>query len=225
MSILTVFKILSYSLSILLFFAEGEVLFESEESKTAQQGAVFNKVSLVSKSNQDIWTMKQSHGGLEAKDWDHVKIIIDKTKRPYRVSYHQLDKDGRETEYRASCFRCHSGGPRYIRPKENSISKISLIQKLKIQQWNLLIKSYGDVEIKANDPFKRQIALKSHREGSHLKVKACTHCHYQGGPRAELTKEHALTIKFLVDQGEMPPWPYQISEKEKKEIKKFVYGF
>jgi hypothetical protein len=225
MSILSVFKILSMSLSLLTgSHLPNQVFFESLESKTEKQEPIYNKISLIQEENRDIWKMKQSHHGPEAKEWDTIQIIVDKSSKPYKASYHQLNEKGEEIEYRTSCFRCHSGGPRYIRPK----SKLSFKEKLQVQKWNWLIKSYGDVEtIQAKETFVRQVPLKE-KEQEHqysLNSKACLSCHYKGGPRAPLSIAQRGTIKHLVKTGAMPPWPYKLTAKEKAEVKQFIYQF
>ena len=146
MSILTVFSIIY---SLLDFFGGSylttPVVFESLESKTGSGTAVFNEISLKSSHEKDIWQMKQSHHGIHAKDWDEVKITVNKDAIPFKASYHQI-KNGKEVEFKTSCFRCHPSGPRFIRP--NYASKDVVLDaksRLTILKWNVLIKSYGDV--------------------------------------------------------------------------------
>ena len=57
-----------------------------------------------------------------------------------------------------------------------------------------------------------------------LNLESCSKCHYQGGPRAPITKANATTAKFLVKNKMMPPWPYEISKREKAHLKEFLYG-
>lgn len=219
MNILIVFKLLSN----LLFFVEGEVLFESIESKTALGKPIFNKVELIQKANKDIWKMSQSHHGINSKKWDQVKIIVDKSFTPFRASFHQLDNKGRETEYKTSCFRCHSGGPRLIREK----SKHGLKETLLIAKWNLLIKSYGEVKNTLNDSIKREVSFIENIKDSETKldIESCNNCHGEGALRAALTKSQVLTIKHLVKTRQMPPWPYKLNLKDKKKLNVFIYGF
>lgn len=221
MSILAVFK----SLYILLSLTGGSflptnVLFESVESKTSEGKSVFNRISLDSSSLKDIWTMRQSHSGKNASDWDLIQITVDKTKSPFTASYSQLNPKGEEIEYRTSCFRCHSGGPRYIRPV---LKDLSLKERLTIQKWNWLIKSYGDVKTKRNIKVKRLVSIDEGRQI--LNVKGCISCHYAGGPRAPITSEQKLTVRHLVKAGQMPPWPYSLSKEDKEQVNKFIYGF
>jgi len=228
MSTLLAFKFL-YSL---LSFIGGSslnqnVTFESLESKTSQGAIVFNTIAFKTSKKEDVWTMKQSHNGLHAKDWDEIKIVVDKESAPFKASYHQL-KNGKEVEYKASCLRCHSSGPRLIRPNFQSKEiKLNIKEKLIVFNWNLLIKSYGNVEVKENSPFKRKVALIKDKKGMHesLNIKSCTKCHRESGERSVLTKANLNTIKFLVKKKMMPPWPYKISKQDKKELNKFMYGF
>lgn len=218
MNILNVFKIISS-----LLFLEGEVLFKSIESKTTEGKDIFNKITLLSDNKKDIWLMKQSHHGKKSNEWDSVKIIVDKSFRPFKASFHQLDKEGHEIDFKTSCFRCHSGGPRLIR----SATKLPLLDSALVMKWNLLIKSYGEVRIKKSKTLDREVPLIADLNKAKVKlnVKSCVSCHYRNGPRAELTKSQVQTIKHLVKNKQMPPWPYQISKNDKAELNKFIYGF
>lgn len=220
MNILTAYKLLYLLLSVIGGgILKQSVTFESMESKTAKGQPVFNTISFVKKDNIDIWKMDQSHHGIHAKDWDHIEIHV----KDNQVSYHQI-KDNREIEYKADCLRCHVSGPRMIRPKVKShILSLKFEDKMTIFAWNLLIKSYGDLKVSHNAPFKREKPLiVSHEK---INVKSCSSCHYKGGPRSELTFEHKGTIKFLLNSKQMPPWPYKITKADKKELQKIIYGF
>lgn len=221
MSILSVYKILYYLLALSGGFSVNETLFfESKESKTEHGKEVYNKISLIEGSQSDTWVMKQSHHGKNSTKWDHIKIVVDKTKSPYQAEYFQLDKEGKEIEYKTSCVRCHANGPRYIRPEKN----LKISEKLKLWKFNNLIKSYGEVQNKETSLSGkvRVIKLSDHNDIK-LNIKSCSQCHYKGGPRSELTGEQRLTIKFLVKNKEMPPWPYKITKEDEKELKKFIY--
>lgn len=205
---------------------ETTLFFESLESKTATGAAVFNSIELQQQDNKDIWLMKQSHFGAHSEEWDEVKIVVHKNVRPFKASYHQL-KDDKEIEYKTSCFRCHSGGPRLIRPNINSpVGMLSLKERLVLLKMNSLIKSYGEVLVGENNPFKRSVTLVDNplHSAQQLKVKSCLECHRAGGSRAALTKENVLTIEFLVQQKQMPPWPHTLSASERAELQKFIYG-
>ena len=228
MSILLAFNVL---FSLLNFLGgssfESYVQFESLESKTANQKEVFNKIRLIQNDKLDIWIMKQSHGGLKLKEWDEIQIRVDKSQKPYKASYHQIHK-GKEVEYKANCFLCHSGGPRYIRPNFYSLKqKVSLKDRLNIQRMNFLIQSYGEVKLKINNPFKRKVQIV--KNPVHIKktlnVKSCSNCHGEGQERGVLTYENRETIKFLWKRGLMPPWPYKVTKEDKKKINEFLYGF
>lgn len=201
------------------------LLFQSLESKTTTGQAVFNEIKLTVTPKKDIWFMKQSHYGRNGHDWDEVMIVVYRDQLPLKASYHQL-KDNREIEYKTSCFRCHSGGPRLIRPDINSReATLTLKDKLSLIQMNARIKSYGEVLIQKNNPFKREVQFVGNQKKKEqtLQVKSCTNCHYEGGPRALLTKENILTMKFLLKEKQMPPWPHTLSPSDKKELQKFIY--
>ncbi len=203
------------------------MVFESNESKTPEGGIVFNEITFSSSEKIDIWRMKQSHHGLSAQKWDYIEIRVDKNEHPYRATFHQLNENAEEIEYRASCIRCHSGGPRLIRPNLNSVdATLSLGDRIAIAKWNAVIKSYGHVINHETKGIKREVALHSlpKHKRELLNVKTCTTCHSENSIRAPLTNEQIVTIKHLVDQGEMPPWPYKLSPMERRELNQFIFG-
>lgn len=225
MNILSVYKFL-YSVLALLLTLGGEgfntsVTFESKESKTGEDGAVFNSIHFKETETIDYWTMKQSHNGLYLKkhEWDHIEIQVHKSESPVKVSYHQYN-NGVETSLKVNCFRCHSGGPRAIRPNLNSSQvKLNLKDQITIEVWNLKIKSYGSVKDVSN-PWRGHPHFKEK-----LKIKSCRSCHYQGGPRSPLTKANAGSIIHLLKEGHMPPWPHKISKKDKEKLNRFLFEF
>jgi hypothetical protein len=211
------------------------VTIESIESKTEQGHPIYNKIKLYASSKKDVWVMNQSHFGFKAPldQWDEIKIVVDKKVKPYQVSYHQM-KDGTEIEFMATCYTCHSNGPRIIRP--NYASKevsYSLQDKLAIGVMNLKMKMYGKVVIKESN-FKlngehRKIPLKffGKNDTETVKVKTCTYCHKADGflARGELQRQHMMTASHLTQTHQMPPWPFKLDKAEKKELKKFLKGF
>lgn len=219
---------------IYIFLSSESITFESIESKTIEGKAVFNQVSFESRGEVDIWKMRQSHGGrlLALNEWDELMIKVDKKKRPYQVSFHQL-KNGKESEYQVSCYYCHSNGPRIIRPETNSESApLTFNQKLQIGMWNLRMKSYGKVEIKKSSLLlnknKRATPLMylGKKDLEPLTLTTCSMCHHDSWwGRGKLTKQQTMAINHLVDRGEMPPWPFSLSENEKQQIQEYLNEF
>lgn len=227
MSILIAFNFLSLLLSLITGESSQFILIESMESKTATGKIVFNQIKLEQMENKDIWTMLQSHHGIQEPKWDKIQIRVDKTIRPFKVSYHQL-KDNKEIDYKASCLRCHSNGPRYIRPNhESKNAPLSFKDRAKISEWNLLIKSYGEVKVVKNDSIKRMVPLINNKlnHGKKINIKSCTSCHFQGGPRGELSLDNIGTIQFLVKSNQMPPWPHQLTKQDKNKLNELIHGF
>lgn len=205
------------------------VMIESTESQTKDLKAVFNQIKYTSSANQDSWKMKQSHDGIHAKQWDELEIRIDKTKTPFQVSYHQY-KNGKESEYRTSCYLCHANGPRLIRPNyQSQDAPLSVKAKLMIQAMNLRIKTYPRMETVKNDMFKRIVPLKyeGKLETTSLKVKTCTYCHNSNTfwGRGELKRQQMGTITHLVSSNQMPPWPFKLDKKELEELDLYILGF
>jgi hypothetical protein len=215
--------------------------FESLESKTTEDGPVYNEVRWFSSLNQEVWMMRQSHGGphAEAGQWDRLAIVIDKTSSPKTARFVQLEpgplewKEGlKEKPFRVSCFLCHSNGPRVIRPNTNSIAApLKFIDRLRIQAWNLRMKTYGrvvpdpshaDLDSQAKIPFR----MKGNLENDTLKVQTCTRCHQESGwfSRGRLHRQQAITIQFMVSNGFMPPLGLSLSNSDRLEIQAFIDG-
>jgi mono/diheme cytochrome c family protein len=208
------------------------VLIESRESKTASGHPVYNKISYVSGEYEDVWTMRQSHQGLSmpADKWDEIRITVDKSQRPYLARFQQI-QDGQEVEFKASCFTCHANGPRSIRPNYDSKDvNVDLIDRAKVVLMNLRMKAYGRVEValenyKLRGEFREQpFKFFGKADMAPVQIKTCTLCHNSNGVlgRSVLQRQHAGTIRHLVGTGQMPPWPFTLSEAEKKELEDFL---
>lgn len=201
-----------------------EVLIESIESKTAEGFHVYNKIQFIPGENKDIWLMKQNHNKLKGQ-WDELKIEVDKTTKPYQASYFQFEK-GVESEYRVACYRCHANGPRAIRPNYKSkLVENDFLDKLTILKWNLVIKHYGKIstpqDIHLNEK-QRKTPLKYMGKFDNRKIfaKTCNLCHgkdsYMG--RSDLVMQQKGTILHLIRNGDMPPWPFKLSEDDIREL-------
>ncbi len=182
-----------------------KVVFKSTESKVENNKPVFNEVWLEEEGDNDIWMMNQSHHGLDypKSEWDQVKIIVDKKTKT--TTFHQL-KDNEEIPLKVDCNMCHSNGPRTINPNPKSVT---LLDKLKVLQWNIRIKSYGTLQQPKSD---------NHQ---YLKSETCIKCHNGGEnfwERSKIKKENFLAIKYLVKNNLMPPWPFKLSESEKEKL-------
>lgn len=220
------------------------ILIESEESKNSELKSVFNQIKWISTPKKDIWMMNQSHYGVKPlKDkWERLAIVIDKTSSPMTARYYQISPGPLEwndslimerTTYRASCFTCHSNGPRAIRPVDSSSeAPLSLVNKLKIVAWNLRIKTYGRIhydktheqeDLKLIPPFRHT----GPRELDKLKVASCTHCHKESGffSRGALVRQQSGTIEHMVTNGHMPPPGFSISKEDKIKLRDFLRGF
>ena len=194
------------------------VTFESSESLTIEGKPVFNKVSFKSEASLDTWMMKQSHKGanLPAKEWDEIRITVDRSQTPSLVRYSQWEGT-KEIPLKAVCFKCHANGPRSIRPKPT----LSLKERFIITMMNLRMKTYGRVETSLKVLGDVPVKFK---DGEKLQVKICMKCHQKDfwWGRGELQKQHSGTIAHLVKTGQMPPWPHSLSDKEREEIFQFT---
>ncbi len=210
------------------------VLIESKESKNKSNEEVFNRISFVPGLKQDIWLMRQSQDGLglEAKKWDELSIVVDKTTTPFTVSYHQYE-NGKEIEYRASCYLCHANGPRAIRPNLDSKTvQNSAWEKIKISAMNLRIHTYGKIALDCNEALLNGKERITHLGYDHfpesevLNVPTCLKCHNEDGflGRGKLKKQQLSTIDHLTKTKAMPPWPYSLNAEEKRELQSFIHG-
>jgi hypothetical protein len=219
-------------------------IFESEESKALDLRPVYNKILWISTPSRDIWMMNQSHFGMNAhsKQWERLAIIIDKTTSLKTARFYQFTPGPLEWNenlinqrrpYRASCFTCHSNGPRAVRPQFSSPSApLAITDKIKISLWNLRIKTYGRIRYDESHN-KEDVALvppfhfEGHGENDELKIATCIKCHREEGflARGTLVRQHAGTIQRMVKNGHMPPTGFSLSKSEKKQLKDFLHGF
>lgn len=227
LSLLALIGIVHYAVNI----KHHSILFESLESKTIENKAVFNRVRFVPGLSKDLWFMQQSHHGNQGdyQSLDRLAIEVDKTQKPYVAKFYQLTP-GKipETErlkpvpLKATCFSCHPNGPRAIRKK--SISKVgtSIVDNLRIGILNFRIKSYGKVLSKPAEIFSdgRPFKAKDTIFETPLQLESCNGCHGDSGIRSGLTVEHIPTITFLIKEGEMPPFPFKIDSKDRKTIER-----
>ena len=207
--------------SFLYLFVTTPVMIQSAESRTRDGGPVYNEISWSYENGKEVWSMKQSHGGkdLPKKDWDRLRIIVDDT-----ATFLQLDEKNERIEYRASCFLCHSNGPRAIHPVPGSVS---LSDQMRIALFNFRIKLYG--RVKANElpqigsvPFRHAGRISN----APLNLSRCTSCHNEDGflARGTLTRQNSITIAFMTKEKHMPPLG-ELSPEEKQYLENFMNGF
>jgi hypothetical protein len=217
-------------LSLYFFITfENEILIESVESKTSDGKKVFNKIKLKQFPQKDIWFMRQNHNELKG-DWDELKITVDKSVKPYKAYYSQL-KNGKEVNYRVACFKCHANGPRAIRANlKSKIVDSNFLDRAQVVAWNLKIKLYGTVETPQNIRVGvkyRKVPLKyeGRMDNKVVNIKTCNLCHSEKSflGRKNLVLQQKTTILHLVSSGEMPPWPFKLTEQDKIELKKQLF--
>jgi len=208
------------------------ILIESAESKTKEQTPVYNRIEWYSKGDQDVWLMQQSHAGASAKaeKWEHLAIVVDHRQTPAVARFYQLDQNQKQIDYRVSCLICHNNGPRAIRPNWSSNeAKVPLIDRMRIYFWNLRIKSYSRIEAQEaplRKPRKVPLSFSGNFNNEKLTLPACARCHQDSGliGRGYLKRQNAITIRYLLKQGQMPPFPFSISKEEKIKLDAFMDG-
>ncbi|MGE0172559.1 MAG: hypothetical protein AB7T49_07240 [Oligoflexales bacterium] len=206
------------------------VAFMSTESRTADDGRVFNRVGFTPGWKQDVWMMQQSHSGLgrSYEQWDRLAIVVDKTSYPRVAKFYQfapgqlaIDRVSQPVPYRAPCFMCHPNGPRAIRPDFASDTlHLSLLDRLKVLVWNLRIKTYGRV---APEPVEENLdqgkPFRFFEPIANAKIEAptCMRCHNEKWyGRGHLTKQNIYTARFMVANGFMPPLGFSPSAEDLK---------
>ncbi|MEZ4742933.1 MAG: hypothetical protein R3B45_10880 [Bdellovibrionota bacterium] len=231
---IVVFMLGSIVVSSLIFglaitLLDDPVVFESLESKTINGDAVFNRIKFFPGWKQDIWIMQQSHNGLNSRvsDWDKLAIIVNKEKSSYIANFYQLkpgalsvNVEWQPVPFKVRCYACHANGPRAIRPNLNSKQKPSIRERIQIGILNLRIKSYGNMSSNSGKKFEQGAPFKSSHKSLNrpLKLKSCKLCHSKNGLRNKLTLEHLSTVRFLINRGEMPPYPFKIHGDEIKDL-------
>jgi len=221
-----------FSLLFLVVSCGRPLTFVSEESKNSQGEKIINRIAFLQKGQKDIWMMQQREEF--SQDWDRLAIVVDRAVKPHRARFYQLSPGPLEwrddlprQEYRVSCFLCHPNGPRAIRPLNDQ----SWTESWQTQSWNARIKSYGRVlaakeHLEEDQKLERPFRVQHPLENAELKIESCTLCHKEKGvlARGALTRQNGLTIRHMVAKGYMPPWPFELSAREKKHLELFLSG-
>lgn len=222
--------------AIVLFNDSDAIAFESRESKTPDAKPIFNRVAFYPSANRDVWVMQQSHSGYyeEFEKWDRIAIVVDKTVEPKTAKYFQLEPGEaileveKKKSLKVSCFLCHANGPRAIRANFDSEVNVSIKDRLKLAIWNLRIKTYGKVAADDSPQADSDVPLKLNKpfDNESLTVKTCVKCHSESGflARGSLKRQHFMSIKFLVESGEMPPPGYRLPPEDRAKVLRFARG-
>ncbi len=221
--------LLVLGLIVIFWIMSQPVEFESLESKTETGLPVYNRIQYYAGITKDIWVMQQHHVTASVptpahEKWDKVAIVVEKWSG--KATFYQLapgdnvfDEKTLKQPLKVRCFACHSNGPRAIRPNETSpMFAIGPFAKAQLVFLNARIKSYGHLESKSGSPgdapFRSPLKVMSRS----INLKSCNRCHSENGIRAPLLYEHLGTIDFMVKSKLMPPWPFEISARDKKAI-------
>jgi hypothetical protein len=202
-----------------------EIFFRSWESKTLAGGPVYNTIKLIKKKNLDIWMMNQSHHGSSPnpEQIDRLAIVV----RDQVASFYQLEPGplswtdeilNRKIDLKVNCIQCHSNGPRVIRAAPDFKSLLSVKQNINLFILNLKIKFYGKIK---NQLWMHKSEIDLGEPQKALNIKVCMKCHNGGKTlfgRSILTLQNRETIKFLLNENQMPPPGFSISEGERREL-------
>jgi hypothetical protein len=216
---------------------ESPIPFTSLESRTTENGRVHNRIAFIPGVQKDVWMMQQSHSGLGAayEKWDRLAIVVDKTVYPRVARFYQLvpgaveDKGvspltvpfvARAIPYKVPCFMCHPNGPRAVRPDTSAADiPLSFYDKIKIELWNIRIKTYGRVistptSESLKDPAK-PFRFSQPLANEKLDAPTCRRCHndkWYG--RGYLTQQNIFAARFMVTNGFMPPPGFSASTED-----------
>jgi len=179
-------------------------MFQSAESSEGLPYPITNRIHLIRKGIQDVWLMRQkqkeSDGDNPAK-WSFFAIVLDRTQTPPVSHYFELAPEAPEKktwpkvlEPSAPCLRCHSNGPRVIRPLQSQIGEKAKL----MEQWNDSIAKIGLV----SHAGAKGLSGKGTQDA--LPFGACTQCHNSSGIRTALHRENITSIQFLVNHRHMP---------------------
>lgn len=208
-------------MGVLLYsFLSTPILFQSAESQTTEGGPVFNQITWNWKNGKEVWSMRQSHGGknLPREKWDSLSIVMDKKAKFFQLS----PLSGKKTEYKVSCFMCHSNGPRAIRPVEGSLS---VSDTIKVKLLNMRIKLYGRIKSEGLAIGETLFRHEGKISNAPLELPRCTSCHNDEGflSRGTLTRQNSITINFMVKNAHMPPFG-ELTPKEQQYLENFMEG-
>lgn len=228
------FLLMVCSLTGFKWFIESEIestdiFIRSWESTTIHGEAVYNKIKYYKNNAQEIWLMNQSHDGFKApaEKWDRLAIVIENNV----AQFYQLppgplmwsnELPFQKINLKVDCRQCHSNGPRAIRPAPDFKSLLSIKESATLFLLNLRIKFYGPLE--NNLWMQHEVLLQKNFEK--LQIPICLKCH--SGPskpwsRAPLDFQQKDTIRFLIEQRQMPPPGYFISTEEREQLSKFLH--
>jgi hypothetical protein len=80
--------------------------------------------------------------------------------------------------------------------------------------------------VSGNPESKIPFRFAGHFNNEPLRLKTCTRCHQDDGliARGFLTRQNRITIQFLVEHRQMPPFPFTLSKKDEQILQAFMLG-
>ncbi|MEI8028088.1 MAG: hypothetical protein WCI18_17200 [Pseudomonadota bacterium] len=196
------------------------VTFMSGESLSDRGNPVLNRVSLMVEGDYDFWLMRQFISPKKDlpsplprwQTWVFVGILVDRSKYPAKDYYFEFDpRPGRGNSlpklnpFRASCSRCHSSGPRVMRPSGRKLFKTQESRRDLMEDWNQKMASYRTVQDFLSNHESQMFPTSEH--GSEvLELRQCAECHNSTSDavRGPLKRKNAESILHLVANHEMP---------------------
>jgi hypothetical protein len=188
------------------------LLITSGESYSGKGDNVLNRIRFYQKDGFDIWLMDQNIAGLgfDFSKWSHIAIVVEKGLRrdtAYYFEYQILGGHILPIPFEAACYRCHSSGPRVIRPQKSAWTQdLTPEQQRQLKSWNKTIADYGAVETHwpkyDPDSDESPIKLNDPHQDEPLTMLKCTGCHNSStGQRAPLLRQHKDSILYLINHG------------------------
>ena len=211
-------------------FSTQGIFLRSWESKTIHNEPVYNTVRYFQQPAQEVWMMNQSHHGFDAPadKLDRLAIVIkNKTAHFYQLPPGHLewseDLPAQKIDLKVDCRQCHSNGPRAIRPAPDFKSILSSDEKITLFFLNLRMKFYGHLE----NNLWMQNEILPEKKFEKLNFTTCLRCHNSGNKpwnRTQLTWQQKDTILFLVENEQMPPVGFILSQQEKEEMSGILHN-
>lgn len=206
-----------------------EVFFRSWESKTIHGQPVYNTVKLIKQKTRDIWLMNQSHVGLNPlpQELGRLAIVVhNQVASFYQLKPGPLEWDeslfDKKIDLKVNCMQCHSNGPRAIRAAPDFKSLLAFKETTNLFFMNLKIKFYGQIKTQL---WMAENELVNANTYPALTIKTCLQCHNNGNSslgRTILTLQQKDTIRFLIEQKQMPPPGFSLSESERHDLEKQI---
>jgi hypothetical protein len=152
----------------------------------------------------DIWVLREKT--YTEKKWRSYALAQDKTVAPNVARYFQMafDDSGKWVTRGATCYECHSSGPRALRGIRADL--ISGQRYADEMNADIRRQDFVDTRFVKGEPRKDY--------GEELHLEACTGCHSSDAQRGPLYRFHWRSVEVLTQNANMPPGKGSLSQND-----------